>query len=152
MPEFSGLPRAIVLSISRLSGDEYRDVEGEELKAELSRRGFEPKRSTLVNVMHQLRNAGYLDCTFVGGNPGVDLIRLEHRGRQEVEGWPILAGQPTANDVEALLENLLARSEDPALPEPERGKARAAASALKDLGINVTGQIIGAWLKHIGVG
>jgi DNA-binding PadR family transcriptional regulator len=149
VPDFSGLPRAILLSISALSGEAYRDdVEEEELRAELSKRGFEPKKSTLDNVMHQLQDAGYLSCTFTGG--GIVLIQLEQRGRQEVEGWPVLPGQPTTGDVQALLDTFLARSEDPEVPEQERGKARAAAGALKDLGVNVTGQVVVAWLRQIG--
>ena len=150
MPEFRGLPRDILLSISALSGNAYRDVGGEELTAELDRRGFQPARSEFINLMHQLQDAGYLSCTFLGGGSGIDLIRLELGGRQEVEGWPVSPGQPTASDVEALLDALLARSED--LPEPERRKARAAAAALRDLGVSVTGEVIAAWLKHLGVG
>lgn len=151
MPEFSGLPRAILLSVSALSGDVYRDVSGEELTAELSRRGFEPKpRPELINLMHQLQDAGYLSCTFTGS--GVEMIRLDHRGRQEVEGWPVIPGQPSASDVQALVDALIARSEDPAIPEPERGKARAAAGAVKDLGVSVMAEVIVAWLKSVGVG
>jgi hypothetical protein len=150
MPQFNDLPRAILLSVSTLSGESYRDLEDDELKAELARRGFEPDRSALVNVMHQLQDAGYLSCAFTG--TGIALIRLEHAGRQEVESWPVMPGHPTTSDVEALLDTLLARSEDPQVPEPDRGKARAAAAALRDLGVSVTGEIIAAWLKHLGVG
>jgi len=152
MPDFSGLPRATLLSISTLSGDTYQDVGGEDLTAELSRRGFQATMLELIGLMHRLHDAGYLSCTFLGGLSGVELIRLEHRGRQEVEGWPISPGQPTASEVEALLDELLARSEDLSVPEPERGKARAAAGALRDLGVSVTGEIIAGWLRHLGVG
>lgn len=100
--------------------------------------------------MHQLQDAGYLSCTFTGG--GTVLIQLEHRGRQEIEGWPVTPGQLTDRDVEGLVEALAARSEDPDVPEPERGKARAAAGALRDLGVSVTGQVLVAWLKSLGVG
>lgn len=152
MPEFGGLPRATLLSISHLSGEDYQDVAGDELMAELSRRGFQATMPQLIRLMHQLQDAGYVRCTFAGGYSGMDLIGLEHLGRQEVEGWPVAAGQPTGGDVEALVDALLARSEDATVPEPERGKARAAASALRDLGVSVTGEVIAAWLKHLGVG
>jgi hypothetical protein len=84
---------------------------------------------------------------------GVELIKLEYRGRQEVEGWPATPGHPTDTDVEALIEVLARRSEDPAVSEPERSKAGEAAAALRDLGLNVGGQVLGAWLRHVaGVG
>jgi hypothetical protein len=47
---------------------------------------------------------------------------------------------------------LQARSEDSTVPEVDRSKAQAAASALRDLGLAVTGEVIAAWLKHLGVG
>jgi hypothetical protein len=150
-PRFGGLPRAILLSVSALSGDLYRDVAGQELLAELSRRGFQPPMRALLDLMHQLQDAGYLSCVFLGGRSGVEMIRLEHRGRQEVEGWPVSPGQPSASDLQALVDGLLARSVDPAVPEPERGKARVAATAVKDLGVSVAGQVIFAWLKQAGV-
>ena len=151
MPEFSGLPRQILLSISSLSGEEYRDVEGEELRAELARRGFERSKATLVNVMHRLRNDGFVDCQFAGAM-SVDLIRLDSLGRQEVEAWPVVPGQPTGNDVQALVDALLAVSEDPNVPEPERSKARIAAGAVKDLTVGVMSGVLVSWLKSIGVG
>ena len=147
MPQFSDLPRAILLSISHVSGETYRDIEDDELKAELVRRGLEPSASTLFGAMRALRGAGLVECEFVGG--GIAFIRLAPDGRKEVEGWPASPGALSANDVQALLD---ARSEDPDVPEPERGKARAAASALKDLGINVTAEVIAAWLRRLGVG
>jgi len=150
-PRFGGLPRAILLSVSALSGDLYRDVGGDELMAEVSHRGFQPPMRALLDLMHQLQDAGYLSCMFLGGRSGVEMIRLEHRGRQEVEGWPVSPGQPSASDVQALVDGLLARSVDPAVPEPERGKARVAATAVKDLGVSVAGQVIFAWLKQAGV-
>ena len=153
MPNFSELPRAILTSISVLSGDGYREVGGDDLLAELKQRGLEPPVPALIRLMHQLKDAGYLSCTFLGGTSGVEMIRLDHLGRQEVEGWPAVPGQPSENDVKALIDTLEARSEDPEVPEPERSKARAAASAIKELGVNVTGQVLAAWLKHVtGVG
>ena len=134
-----------------MRGDTYRDIDGDELKAELSRRDFDPDTSTLVDAMHALQDAGYLSCNFLGGG-GIAHIRLEHAGRQEVEGWPTSPGSLSATDVEALVAALQARSNDPTVAETERSKARAAAGALKDLGLSVTGEVIAAWLKHLGVG
>jgi DNA-binding PadR family transcriptional regulator len=150
MAQFGDLPLTIVRSISAVSGDTYEDIDDDQLKAELSERGFEPSRSTLVGVMHQLQDAGYLSCTFTGR--GIALIRLEHAGRQQVEGWPTSPGSLSAADVESLVTALRERSEDVTVAEPERTKARAAASALSELGLSVTGEVIAAWLKHLGVG
>ena len=119
-----------------------------DLTTELSERGYDLKGRTLVNVMHQLKRAGYLDCTATGGD--IALVRLEQRGRQEVEGWPTSPG--SAADVQALLEILVERGQDLALPEPERSKARAAAGAFRELGVSVAAEVIGAWLKRQGVG
>ena len=150
-PRFGELPRAILLSVSAVSGHAYYDVGGDDLMAELARRGFQPQMGTLIRAMHQLEDAGYLSCMFLGGMSGVELIRLRERGRQEVEGWPVSPGQPSASDLQALLDQLVARSVDPDVPEPERSKARAAAAAFKDLGVSVAGQVIFAWLKSAGV-
>jgi hypothetical protein len=156
MPTDFGLPREVLRAISRLSGDSYRDVEGEELIAELDAAGVElTDDMTLYNLMFRLRDdGGYL--TFHGG-AGMDAarmgnIRLAERGRQEVEGWPMTPGAVSGADVEALLAVLDQRSADPTTPAPEQGKARAAASALRELGVSVTGEVIAAWLKHVGVG
>ncbi len=148
---FSGLPRAILLSISMLSGDTYRDVDGAELNDELSRRGFSPDRATLYGAMQALEKAGYVEASFAGAY-SVDLIRLGHAGRQEVEGWPAVPGSLTATDVEQLVSVFEARGDDVDVPETERGRARAAAAALKDLGVSVTAELISTWLKHQGVG
>ena len=53
-------------------------------------------------------------------------------------------------DVEALLGILQARSEDPALPLPERGKASAALTALRELGTQVTSEVVATWLRSQG--
>jgi hypothetical protein len=88
--QFQGLPRAVLVAISHVSGDTYREIEGSELVAELARMGHEPDGPALVNLMFQLKDAGYMDFAAVGGmDPAnLDLIRLGERGRQEVEGWP----------------------------------------------------------------
>ena len=151
MPQFSNLPRAVLLSISALSGASYRDVGFDELKAELARPNFTPTDSALVGAMEALKDAGYLEAYFTAGD-AAHLIRLAHAGRQEVEGWPVAPGSLSASDVEALLATLDAHSDDAAVPEHERGRARAAAAALRDLGVSVTAEIIGAWLKSMGVG
>ena len=100
--------------------------------AELASRGFHPHMSALLRAMHALVDAGYVSCTFLGGMSGVELIRLQERGRQEVEGWPLSPGQPSSTDLQALIDGLIARSVDPAVSEPEQGKARAAAGVFKD--------------------
>ena len=148
--QFSDLARPVLLSISTVSADTYGDIDETELRKELKQRGIEPGRQALVNVMHALKDAGYIDCTFTGG--GIVLIRLQHAGRQEVEGWPIAPGVPSSADIAALLDVLEARSEDVELSQADRGKARAAAGAVRDLGVSVTAEVIGAWLKHLGVG
>lgn len=150
MADFSGLPWAILLSISALSGDAYRDVDGEEVTAELERRGLSPDHSAFAGAMRALKDTGYVEAYFTADN-SVHLIRLSHPGRQEVEGWPTTPGSISASDVQELVSVLLARADDVDVPETERSKARAAAGALKDLGVGVTGQVIFAWLKQIGV-
>jgi len=120
MAQFSGLPRSILRSIAALSGETYQDVDGDELKAELMRHGLDPTSSTLNNAMRALKDAGYLDCTFSGG--GIALIRLEHAGRQEVEGWPTSPGSLSASDFEELLTVLQTRGEDIDVPEADRRK------------------------------
>jgi hypothetical protein len=147
------LPRAVLTCVSELSGDAYSDIGGEDLLAAINGRGFELTMAQLIRAMRELRSAGYVDCTFLGGMSGVELIKLEHRGRQEVEGWPATPRHPTDTDVEALIEVLARRSEDPAVSEQDRSKAGEAAAALRDLGLNVGGQVLGAWLRHVaGVG
>ena len=141
---FEGLPKAILLAISKLSGDDYRDVDGDELLAELREVGQEPASDVaFLNVMRQLKNSAYIECSLTMG--GVDLIRLDERGLQLVEGWPT----PGALDIEPLLRMLDARSEDETLPEPERHKARAAVRALRDLGTPVLGEVIASFVKSL---
>ena len=60
-------------------------------------------------------------------------------------------GRRSSGDVEALLAVIQARSEDPALPEPERSKAGAVLAALRDLGPQVTSKIVAAWLRSQGI-
>jgi hypothetical protein len=142
----------VLVAISHVSGDTYREIEGSELVAELARMGYEPDGPALVNLMFQLKDAGYMDFAAVGGmDPAnLDLIRLGERGRQEVEGWPRESGVSAA-DVEALIRAFEAHARDPDVPEPERDKARAVASAGRDLGIDVAGSVIASWLRTIGV-
>lgn len=151
MAQFSGLPRAILLSISALSGDTYRDVAGEELKTELTQRGFSPDDSALNGAMRALKAGGFVECHFTWGDD-IHLIHLDLAGRQEVEGWPAVPGSVSASDVEAFVSALQARGDDADVPEAERGRARAAASALRDLSVDVTAQVFAAWLKQMGVG
>jgi hypothetical protein len=81
----------------------------------------------------------------------VGLISLNGPGRQEVEGWPTVPGVPSSADVEALLEAVQARGEDKSVPEPERRKLEAVLAALRELGTDVTAEIIVAWGKTIGL-
>jgi hypothetical protein len=149
--QFNRLPRAILLSISELSGETYRDVGWEELKAELERRGLTPTDAVLGRAMRALKGEGYLDAYFSSGH-FANLIRLDGAGRKEVEGWPAVPGSVSSSDVEELVSVLQTRGEDGDLPETERSKARAAAGAVRDLGVSVTAEVIAAWLKGIGVG
>jgi hypothetical protein len=148
MPDFSDLARPILVAISQTSGENYSDIEEEVLTAELKRLGHEPNDITLRNIMNALKDAGYVE--FYAGATHLSHIRLDEAGRQEVEGWPKIAGI-SATDVEALLSVLQARSDDPALSDPERNKARAVLAALQDLGTQVTGEIFAAWLRAHGI-
>ncbi len=148
MPVFSELARPILLAISNASGESYSFIEGDQLIAELKSLGHEPDDNTLRNLMRELKLAGYLD--FYAGPTYLAHIRLEDRGRQEVQGWPTTAGV-SSGDVEALLAVIQARSEDPALPEPERSKAGAVLAALRDLGTQVTSEVVAAWLRSQGI-
>jgi hypothetical protein len=150
VPAFQDLPRAILIAISTLSGDEHRDVDGEELLAELARMGHEPSNVALGNVMFALRDDGGYVSWSRGGDGDFFLIRLRERGRQEVQGWPREAGVSAA-DVERLFSVLQARADDPDVPETERGRASAALGALRDLGVEVTGSVFSAWLKSQGI-
>ena len=92
------LARAVLVAISNLSGDRYRDVEGDELVAELRRQGHQPDLIAVRNLMERLRDDGYVTFSAAFGiGPKPSLIRLADRGRQEVEGWPSPAPfrQPT---------------------------------------------------------
>lgn len=149
MPEFGDLPLAILRSVSAVSGENYYDVHEPELREELNRRGYEPGHAALNGVMRQLTGAGYLECTFTGGE--VALIRLREKGRQEVEGWPTTPGSISAAEVKQLVASLEARAEDPTLDSDEQSKARAAAGALQQMGISVTSTLLAAWLRHLGV-
>jgi hypothetical protein len=150
MPQFADLPRSILLAISTLSGEEYRDVEGEELKEELAGRGYTPDDAVLVRAMHALRDSAFVDATF-GGGFSIHLIRLAPRGRQEVEGWPAEPGAVSSSDVEELVSAFLARAEDPEVSAEDRGRLRAAADALRDVSVGVSIQVISTWLKMHGV-
>jgi hypothetical protein len=72
-------------------------------------------------AMRALNDSGYLECSFTGS--GIALIRLDHEGRKQVEGWPSAPGPLSASDVEELVGAL-----------EERSKARAAATAIRNLG------------------
>jgi hypothetical protein len=154
MAAFQGLPRAILVAISRASGESYRGVDGTELMAKLNEAGHEPSLVALHNVMDRLRDAGYIDFKAMWGGGDADalqFIRLELPGRQEVEGWPSGATIAAA-DVEALIQAFEAYAEDPDVPEARRGKAAEAARAARDLGVEVAGNVVASWLRSIGVG
>lgn len=152
MPGSFEIPRAALRAIAHLSGDTYRDVEGEDLIAYLADEGVPIEGVGLYNLMQRLRGDGYI--TYAGGAglsvARMGIIRLSAAGRQEVEGWPTVPGMATATDVEALLATLDGLGNDPAAPEADRSKAREAAGALRDLGVGVVGGVIVAWLKSIG--
>ena len=99
LAQFQDLPRAVLVAISNLSGDRYRDVEGDELVAELRRQGHQPDPIAVRNLMERLRDDGYVtfSAAFGIGPKALSLIRLADRGRHEVEGWPspALFRQPT---------------------------------------------------------
>jgi hypothetical protein len=83
-------PRAVLLAIAELSGDTYRDVDGQELIAELERQGVDIPRIGLYNLMHRLKSTGYISWA---GGAGMQvermaLIRLDALGRREAESWP----------------------------------------------------------------
>ncbi len=153
MPSDFSRPRAVLRTIADLSGDSYRDVDGKQLIAALADQGTEVAGIGLYNLMHRLRDDGYL--TFAGGAgmsvERMQLIRLDARGRQEVEGWPTIPGTLPAADVEALIATLDARADDESTDEDERSKLRALASTLRDLGVSVSGPLLVAWFKSIGV-
>jgi hypothetical protein len=151
VPQYGDLPLTVLRSVSTLSSEDYHDVEDEPVRDELERRGFQPSNAAFLNVMRQLRDAGYLQCEFLGGMRGVSLVRLEEKGRIEVEGWPATPGSLSSADVAELVASLEARAEDQTLAAEERSKARAAAGAIKDLGLSVTGGLILGWVKHLGV-
>jgi hypothetical protein len=153
LAQFQDLPRAVLLAISNLSGDQYRDVEGDELVAELRRQGHEPDPIAVRNLMDRLSDDGYVtfSAAFGIGPKALSLIRLADRGRQEVEGWP-KPGAISAADVKALIRAFEEHSKDPDVPETERRKTDAIASAGRDLGVDVVGNVIASWLRSIGIG
>jgi hypothetical protein len=154
MPQFQGLPRAVLVAISKVSGDTYREINGNELMAELARMGYEPAPEALNGLLTRLKDdGGFVWFESVSGlDPGrLDLIRLGERGRQEVEGWP-KPGEVSTADVEALIGAFEERANDPDVPEPERRNAAAVVSYLRDLSVDVAGSIVSAWLRGIGVG
>jgi DNA-binding PadR family transcriptional regulator len=151
MPADFRRPRAVLYAISKLSGDSYMDVNGPALIAELDQDRVEIDEVGLYNLMHRLRDDGYI--SFHGGAgmsaEKMALIRLDERGRQEIEGWPAVPGTLTAPDVEALIAVFDQRGDTS--PDPtESGKAKAVARGLRDLGVGVTGPMLVAWLKSIG--
>jgi hypothetical protein len=73
-------------------------------------------------------------------------VRLTTAGRQEVERWP-KAGASAA-DYEALLDAFMVRAEDASLPDEERGKLKAAGTALKSLGTGVGVAVLSEWAKR----
>jgi hypothetical protein len=152
MPEFQGLPRAVLVAISRASGESYKDIDGRELMAELASMGHEPEPTALRDLMFRLRDDGFVEMRasgFGAGPEGMALIRLGLRGRQEVEGWPTGVG-PSPADIQALIAVLLEQADDPDVPEPQRGKLRAAGEALRDVGVEVTGNVVTTWLRSLG--
>ena len=151
MPQFSDLARPILIAISTLSGDDYRDVDDSEIISELRQRGYEPSDAALERALQRLMNDGYITAYFRAGGAAT-MIRLDANGRKEVEDWPAAPGTVSSGDVEQLVVALRSRADDVALPEADRNKARAAADAIKDLGVQVTAAVIGSWLKSIGIG
>jgi hypothetical protein len=58
----------------------------------------------------------------------------------------------SAADVEALIRAFEDHADNPEVPEPERRTARAAASYVRDLSVDVAGSILSVWLRSIGIG
>jgi hypothetical protein len=50
MPQFQGLPRAVLVAISNASGETYREIDGNELMAELAHRG-QPEPEALSKLL-----------------------------------------------------------------------------------------------------
>jgi DNA-binding PadR family transcriptional regulator len=94
-PQFQGLPRAVLVAISRATGESYEDINGRELIDELARMGHHPESTHLYNLMFRLRDdGGYVSFRAAMGQTAESLhfIRLAEAGRQEVEGWPRASG------------------------------------------------------------
>jgi hypothetical protein len=151
VPQYNDLARPTLLAISKLSGDQYRDTYSEEILAELRERGYDPTEDAFDNLIRRLADDHYIAAYFMASGRAVN-VHLDTNGRKEVEGWPAVPGSVSAEDAERLVAVLQARAEDPALPDTERSKARAAADAVKDLGVQVTATVISGWLKSVGVG
>lgn len=112
MPRWSDLALP-VLAISNVSGDSYGEIEAPELLSELRRIGHDPNPIALYNLMFQLRDDGYImEFSTSHDFDKWALIRLDSRGRQQVQGWP-RQGQATESDFEALIAVLRERADDP---------------------------------------
>jgi hypothetical protein len=120
---------------------------------ELKRAGHDVDSETFYNVMFRLRDGGFLEFSAGGGmDPRVfGLVRLQPRGREQVEGWPT-AGAVGPAEAEALLRAFETFASDPAAPEPQRRKAAQVAEAGRDLGVEVAGNVLAAWLRGLGLG
>lgn len=153
MPQFQDLARPVLVAISDLAGDQYREVEGPELMAELERRGHEVEPIALLNLMSRLKEDSYVTfyAAFGMDPKALNLIRLAERGRQEVENWP-RPGALSAHDLEALFRAFEEQANDPDLSEADRSRARSIASAGRDLTVEVSGSVIASWLRSIGIG
>jgi|SRR5215211_1486429 len=149
MPQWPDLALPVLIAISNASGDEYRDVEGPELMAELERMGHHPTEMALYNLMFRLRDGGYIEMhSSAYGDPSeMSSIRLDRLGRQQVEGWP-RSGQVAESDFTALIEALRERAEDADQPEEVRSRYRTALASLSSLTNQVGMGLITAYVNQ----
>lgn len=148
MPDFDGLPRAVLTAISKLSGPYGSEISGKQLVEELREQGQDFDVYKGRDLMAVLKRDGYIDY-YAGNGTVEDLMsmRLDTRGRQEVERWPSDASMSAA-DFQALLAAIADRAEDESLPEEERSKLRAALGTLGDLSGNVGASVLTAWIER----
>lgn len=154
VPQWTGLPLAVLTAISNASGESYALIEGAEFLAELRRLGHDPDPVHLLNLMDEMRGSRYIDFSASPGNEieeAVSGLRLQERGRQQVEGWP-RSSEATEADFQALLAVLEDRAEDTEQPEAERDNYRAALGGLSRLTNAVGVSVVTAWVnRRIGL-
>lgn len=136
MPQWEEVRPILVAAYALMDANPAGMTDGKALAEALGR---DPEDRFLERDLWALRDADYLDIYF--DPEGAGPIQGTAEGRREVQGWP--GPRTPAGSAELLVDLLDKLAVADQTPEPERGRLKKAADAIRDAGTDTIAKAIG---------